>query len=240
MVSVPKVGEGWKQKFDHDLSGFENGSHCVALVGSQDGSVWDVAYTGPIADASRWLSKDLSSRTPCWLVLASGTPRKATRTVIVLQGPKWMVYDRYGQVLATQLASGQKAATLPAGSSAAAEDADYEALKWYDQQQVGRDELAEEVRADAGESEYDFGKSLRVTWLSSQSLDPELMPLRKTQPQGYRLAQEGLLERWVQLPPPMPPRWVPGVRCIHPGAHPSDHPSAHPSFHLKTLVLSQR
>ena len=88
-----------------------------------------------------------------------------------------------------------------------------DALRYYQTLYDKRREVADEVRADAGECEFQLGQSLRLTWVSSQRADKLLMPMfgAKNLDSGYRVAKDGLLERQVQLPPPVNSTWVPIV-----------------------------
>jgi hypothetical protein len=48
---------------------------------------------------------------------------------------------------------------------------------WYEAAAGTREALAEEVRADAGESKFSVANSLRVSWLVAQRSDPALYAL---------------------------------------------------------------
>ena len=69
------------------------------------------------------------------------------------------------------------------------------------------------MRAEAGETEFQVGQSLSLTWLQAQRIDKSLAPLiaRKGMPKGYRKAEDGLLERSVPSSLPPGERWVPAV-----------------------------
>ena len=56
-----------------------------------------------------------------------------------------------------------------------------ETLDWYEEMSSKREGLADDARAEAGETDFQLGLGLRVTWLSAQRLDKTLMPcsLRK-------------------------------------------------------------
>jgi hypothetical protein len=84
-----------------------------------------------------------------------------------------------------------------------------------------REGLADEVKAEAGETEFRVGQSLRLTWLAAQRLDATLMPMFKAEElgAGYRKGADGLLERQVVLPPPAGTRWVPIVPDGNATAH---------------------
>ena len=75
-----------------------------------------------------------------------------------------------------------------------------------------REALAEEVRADAGESKFSVANSLRVSWLVAQRADPSLYALlaNPDEKKGYRLAFDGLLEKGV-IAKDRPMAWVPVV-----------------------------
>ena len=88
-----------------------------------------------------------------------------------------------------------------------------DALQHYEESYQKRRGLADDVRADAGECEFKLGYSLRVTWIRQQRADKSLVPMfsAKQLADGYRIARDGLLERLVQLPPPVGATWVPVV-----------------------------
>ena len=88
-----------------------------------------------------------------------------------------------------------------------------DALKYYEESYRKRRGLADDVQTEAGECEFKLGDSLRVTWIPQQRADKSLTPMfsAKTLADGYRVARDGLLERLVQLPPPVNATWVPVV-----------------------------
>ena len=88
-----------------------------------------------------------------------------------------------------------------------------ETLLWYDKNAEKREGLADEVRAEAEETEFQVGQSLRLTWLQAQRIDKSLAPLftSKEMAKGYRRAEDGLLERSVPAPLHLGERWVPVV-----------------------------
>ena len=88
-----------------------------------------------------------------------------------------------------------------------------DALDYYKKAHERRKELADDVRAEAGESEFQLGDTLRVTWIPAQRSDKTLSTMLAGKPlgEGFRLAKDGLLERLVQLPPPANATWVPVV-----------------------------
>ena len=88
-----------------------------------------------------------------------------------------------------------------------------DALRFYEERYAKRRELADDVRAEAGECEFKLGDSLRVTWIPHQRADRTLMDMFKAKElkDGFRFAPDGLLERQVQLPPPANATWVPVV-----------------------------
>ena len=73
--------------------------------------------------------------------------------------------------------------------------------------------MSDDVKAEAGECEFTLGRSLRLTWVPAQRGDKALLPMfaSKQLEEGYRVAEDGLLERQVQLPPPVNAIWVPVV-----------------------------
>ena len=88
-----------------------------------------------------------------------------------------------------------------------------DALRYCDELYDKWRELADDVKAESGESEFTLGQSLRLTWVPAQRADKALMPMfaAKSMENGYRIASDGLLERQVQLPPPANATWVPVV-----------------------------
>ena len=149
------------------------------------------------------------------------------RQVVSFSHSKWMVYDRYGL-----LCSGNTLPSEPCLAPAAGADPcessvpntvpigseddvalDPDALLYYDKVYQKRKGIADEVRADAGESEFTLGKSLRTTWIQAQRGDKTLMPMfhSKELRANYRLSIDGLLERQIHLPAPLLAVWVPIV-----------------------------
>ena len=49
-----------------------------------------------------------------------------------------------------------------------------ECLMWYEERSKHRNENVEELKAAEGESNFQFGESLRISWLSQQRADKEL------------------------------------------------------------------
>ena len=97
-----------------------------------------------------------------------------------------------------------------------------ESNSWYEKEARKREMLAEEARSDAGGGLEDFKpeKGLRMTWSLSQRSDSELMPffdaknpLSAEKREGYRIAQDGVLERAV------PAGWVPIVPNGYAASH---------------------
>jgi hypothetical protein len=89
-----------------------------------------------------------------------------------------------------------------------------DALKYYETCHDKRRELADDVRAEAGDCEFQLGESLRVTWVPQQRADKALSSMFSSHKQlsdGFRLAPDGLLERCVHLRPPVGAKWVPIV-----------------------------
>ena len=70
---------------------------------------------------------------------------------------------------------------------------------WYEAAAGAREALAEEARADAGESKFAVAYSLRISWLVAQRSDTTLYALlaNPDEKKGYRLATDGLLEKCV-------------------------------------------
>ena len=55
-----------------------------------------------------------------------------------------------------------------------------DSLLWYKKMAKQREGLADDARADAGETELKIGQSLRMTWMAAQRLDKELMGILRT------------------------------------------------------------
>ena len=88
-----------------------------------------------------------------------------------------------------------------------------ETLRWYGKKYEEREVLADEAKASQGETEFQVGETLRVTWAGIQRADKMLLQMfgpGKMQP-GFRLADDGVLERKVQSDPTGQERWVPIV-----------------------------
>ena len=92
-------------------------------------------------------------------------------------------------------------------------------LRWYDRNCENREQIAEEVRADAGESEFGIAESLRLSWIPDQRADPAIRQHFDQPGNGFRVAPDGVLERHVDVPPPIGPLWVPIVPRGHAMAH---------------------
>ena len=89
-----------------------------------------------------------------------------------------------------------------------------DALRYYEELYEKRKSISDDVKAEAGECDFELGTSLRVTWIPQQRADKALGPMfapGKTLADGYRIAKDGLLERLVKLPPPANATWVPIV-----------------------------
>ncbi len=83
---------------------------------------------------------------------------------------------------------------------------------WYEAATGVREALAEEARADAGESKFAVADSLRISWLVAQRADTTLYALlaKPDEKKGYRLATDSLLEKCV-IAKDRPVAWVPVV-----------------------------
>ena len=89
-----------------------------------------------------------------------------------------------------------------------------DAVNYYKTLYDKRKEITDELRAEVGECAFQLGESLRTTWIPVQRADRTLssMFVKDAELQrGYRVADDGLLERHVQLPPPAGATWVPVV-----------------------------
>ena len=91
-----------------------------------------------------------------------------------------------------------------------------EAESHYEDSVKKREELADDVKADAGQTEFQLGTSIRLHWIPEQQADKGLAPMFKLDKEtlrqrGFRIAQDGVLEREVNLPTPALATWVPVV-----------------------------
>ena len=83
-----------------------------------------------------------------------------------------------------------------------------------------RKALAATVQANVGISPFVLGPSMRASWLPLQRADQSILPYFKSKPpQGFRVADDGLIERLVSLPAPFPGTWVPVVPDGNATAH---------------------
>ena len=69
----------------------------------------------------------------------------------------------------------------------------------------------EETKADSGESEFGIADSVRIAWISDQRAGPIIRQHFKSPGNGYRVAPDEVLERHVNVAPPIGPLWVPIV-----------------------------
>jgi hypothetical protein len=83
--------------------------------------------------------------------------------------------------------------------------------KWIAGAIRSREALAEEARAEEGESHFSVNGSLRVGWHQDQRADPQLSAMIKNPPDGYRVADEGLLEKGIISKGRPDTLWVPVV-----------------------------
>ena len=92
---------------------------------------------------------------------------------------------------------------------------DPEARKWLTAQTREREELAEEVRAEAGESRFRVQRTLRAQWMLAQAVDTEVQDLVREENNksgAYRKSPDDLLvERWMVEPGTGHECWVPVV-----------------------------
>ena len=139
-------------------------------------------------------------------------PDEMTRRMVTFVSRKWLVYDKRGNLLSEEdrvrqgpsrgfVVRAESPPPAMSAESALAEDEDWPAAtrRWYEKEARRREVLAEDARADAGEPGAEIGASLRVTWLCAQRADPKLLGMfgKKGVPSGYRVAEDGLLERSV-------------------------------------------
>ena len=167
---------------------------------------------------------DSRTSTSTWGLICFGNKHARRMSwIIELYHQKWMVYDRYGvverwtQPSASSCSGGIRNRDYglyedPSGPGPEPEKPEEEGLKWYDDNAKKREQLREEVIAEAGDTEFNIGDSLRVTWLAEQRKDQGLAPIvkrlveaqKKNEAQeesdGYRLGPDGVLERRVVSP----------------------------------------
>ena len=80
-------------------------------------------------------------------------------------------------------------------------------LKWYERKAEKREAIAKEIRADAGETDFNIADSLRLSWNPLQRADKDLASHMKVPGSDFRLAPDGCLERRVEQPL-SPATWV--------------------------------
>ena len=92
-----------------------------------------------------------------------------------------------------------------------------EALSWSKPHEEQREKNIDNIKSSEGVTDFKFGESLRLSWLSHQRADKEVVKLleSKAMPDGCRIGTDGVLEREVKLPPPCGPKWVPVVPDGH-------------------------
>jgi len=102
---------------------------------------------------------------------------------------------------------------------------DDDTAKYYSDQYQKREALADDIRAEEGETEFKLSDSLRVTWVSLQRVDPQFIKVIQSlakakddesehvwsNAQGWRIASDGLLEKLVVQPAPLQSAWLPVV-----------------------------
>ncbi len=90
---------------------------------------------------------------------------------------------------------------------------DFDAPKWLFARTREREELAEEVCAEAGESRFRVQRTLRTQWMLAQASDAEVQDLvREENNKGgnYRKSPDDrLVERWMVEPGTGHEYWVP-------------------------------
>ena len=179
-------------------------------------------------------AKGKVSMTDCFIVW--GLDVRAPRKVVTIFNQRWMVYAEASRVSARVSNRPTPAAAagstddkfegpvpntkyVDRGSEFIVEGDDIEptaeGLRYYTKNADKRKEIAEEARADIGESDFKPAESdaLRVEWISAQRADKSLMRMfnAKELAPGYRIGKHGLLEREVSLPSPAKSGWVPIV-----------------------------
>ena len=88
------------------------------------------------------------------------------------------------------------------------------AQKWLNAKSREREELLEELGADAGESKFRVLPGVRAQWLVAQASDAEIQKLVQGHEadKNYRKSPEGrLIERWIVEPGTGHEHWVPVV-----------------------------
>ena len=100
---------------------------------------------------------------------------------------------------------------------------EHELLKWHNDRCKLHDEQVEDMKVEHGESEFQVKGCLRSTILGAQRIDPNLNKIftAKEMPQGFRRAEDGVLERHVAMPPPITSVWA----VVLPDGHAAQHMS---------------
>ena len=83
------------------------------------------------------------------------------------------------------------------------------AKKWLDEATKKREVLAEEARAEAGESDFQVNKTLRETWAEEQKKSEYIQSLAAKP--GFRRADDELVEKQAHDRWELYERWLPVV-----------------------------
>ena len=124
---------------------------------------------------------------PDFWIVVWGRRALGPRNVVALFHHKWMVYDQYG-ILAAQPCEPRAGPAAGAGdddgpvpNTRYGDDDNIEltddALRLHKAKEEDRRELADDVRAEAGEGEFELGSSLRLRWVPAQRADKALLQL---------------------------------------------------------------
>jgi hypothetical protein len=214
--------EGWKDaSFDNQvefLGDFmrKSGRWCpLAIVFFRDdaNSRWTVCFEGANPRDPVTLRKLVPHGTN-WAGITIGRQHTdEPRKVVTLFSSKWMVYDRYATMLQGSLqvvprpksGSADCAAVLDAeptpgpvpGAEMKGEYLEFtkDTLKWYEDKPHQREGLADEARVEAGDTEFQLGDGLRLTWLKAQRTYMPMFADKAKLAASYRIAPDGLLER---------------------------------------------
>ena len=167
------------------------------------------------------------------------------RRVLTLRSTVWLFYDKRG-IHAVARGPRAERAALTSSSQAAVplgpwqvhklrrvpwhtphtftEDGELKLTEaaegWLKKAMKERKTLAEEAKADAGESDFEVDGNLRSKWLVDQEKMPEMKGWIKDQPELYRRSKlDGVIERLVKDTATNRELWLPVVPEGHAAGH---------------------
>ena len=210
----------------------------------QDGVVMSISYvnaTWEVSSLRQFRNVNSGAEGAAWHWIIFGKePEEPHRTLVAVASERWMYYDKYGTLgdaprrLKASRALQSHSVAAVAGSEPE-EVADVlgdciaegvceltpDAARWYKKAAREREVIAEEAREETGEAVFDLGVSLRVTWLCAQRSDPRLNAMMSSikNHQGFRLGEDGLLEKVSIRPAPEPTLYLRVVPAGQATAH---------------------